>query len=693
MRLPLAALVFFAAVCLTLQADDAVPEQPVSVATLLQQATDFSTLPLHRNWRTNLTSSRDPTGGNGDCQQFVSLQGDHAVLADLKGPGAIVRFWSTAVYKNAAGNLTADPSGWLKIFIDDNPKPVIDEPFADFYDKHEPFTQPLTDHYGAATISYLPIPYAKHCLVTLDKPQDQFYQIQSIAFPEGTQVRPFALPLTDEDEKALKVASDKWNEAAKPAKVGDLFAAPFLDLAPGQTWATNLVGPERIESLRFAALHADNTALRNLIIRAWFDGHKTPDIEAPVADFFGNAYGSKPFNSFFLERHGPDACMFCRFPMPFKTTAKFSFENRSSQTVSINFIADQVATTKANSGSTGLGSPDIVDDPFPPGTEYFHADFNQEITKSGRAHAWLKIAGQAGHFVGVTQTMQGGETLGYCEGDDQLRVDEQKWGAPTKDFPDTVVGPWNGTGTEDCFNSAWYFGDGIVSRPMNGCLVREDLGRIDTFRFFVNDAPVWQDSIDAQIEHGATNEGDGLYYSSVAYWYGPGERQSMQPFPSGSLDFPKVKFLDRNLAATQIEGESALESAKATAGKVEKQEMPGYLDVWSDGAQLAWSGSKKGDTLDFVINIPKAGDYSLTAFVGHGPDYGAYNVAIAGKPLGFNDDAYDPEDHNVRQDWGQATLPAGPCHITIKQLDTDGRSKETRFGLDVIDLFLNKAAQ
>jgi hypothetical protein len=691
MRLSLAALVLFAA-SLTLRADDTLPEQPVSVATLLKQATDFTTLPLHRNWRVNLASSHDPTGGNADAQQFLSLQGDHAVLADLKGPGAIVRFWSTAVYKNAAGNLTSEPSGWLKIFIDDNPKPVIDEPFTDFYDKHEPFTKPLTDHYGPASISYFPIPYAKHCLVTLDKPQDQFYQIQSIAFPEGTQVRPFALPLTDEDEKALKAAGEKWNEAAKPAKVGDLvWAAPFMDLAPGKTSEFVQQGPAVIKSLRLAAFGGDNLALRNLILRVWFDNHKIPDIEAPVADFFGNAYGSKPFNSFFLESHGLQGCLYCRFPMPFKTTAKFSLENRSTKTFHINFIADQIATTKANANTTGLSSPEIVDDPFPPGTEYFHADFSQEITKSGRAHAWLKIAGQAGHFVGVVQTMQGGETLGYCEGDDQVRVDEQKWGAPTKDFPDTVVGPWNGTGTEDCFNSAWYYGDGIVSRPMNGCLVREDLGRIDTFRFFVNDAPTWQDSIDAQIEHGGTNDGDGLYYSSVAFWYGPGERQPMQPFPSGSLDFPKVKFLDRNLAATQIEGESALASAKATAGKVEKQEMPGYLDVWSDGAQLAWTGAKKGDTMDFVINIPKAGDYNITAYVGHGPDYGAYNVAVAGAPLGFNDNAYDPEDHNVRQDWGSHTLPAGPCHITIKQMDTDSRSKGTRFGLDVMDLFLTKA--
>ena len=180
----------------------------------------------------------------------------------------------------------------------------------------------------------------------------------------------------------------------------------------------------------------------------------------------------------------------------------------------------------------------------------------------------------------------------------------------------------------------------------------------------------------------------------MAFWYGAGERVPMQPFPDASaLAFPNDKFVDRNLAATVVEGESLIDSAHATSGQVAKQEITGLLNVWSDNAQLAWTGAKKGDTLDLIVNIPKAGDYNLTAYVGHGPDYGAYNVSIAGVARPFNDNAYEPEPVNVRQDWGSATLPAGPCHITIKQLDPDGRTKGTRFGLDFIDLFLTKPAK
>ena len=458
MRFYLAAFLAVASLPPGLRADDA-----VSITSLLKQETDFSTLPMHRDWRTNLTSSHDPTGGNADAQQFVSLQGDHAVLADLKGPGAIVRFWSTAVYNKPDGGLTSEPSGQLKIFIDDNPKPVIDEPFTDFFDKHPPFTKPLTDHYGAATISYFPIPYAKHCLVTLDKPQDQFYQIQSLAFPDGTKVKPFALPLTDEEQKALDAASAVWNAAAviPPASLWSLRMS-VLDSGKMMDFPSP-AGSGVVKSLRLITEHASNLQLRNLIVRAWFDDHRTPDIEAPAADFFGNAYGHKPFNSFFLQQD-ENGAMWCKFPMPYRTSAHFSLENRNAAPIDIAFF------------------PEFAPAPFASGTEYFHADFNQEITKSGRAHAWLKVAKQAGHFVGVVQTMQGNQTLGYCEGDGQVRVDEQPWGASK--VPTTVVGPWNGTGTEDDFNSAWYFQDGVISRPMNGALVRQDLGRIDCYPLF-----------------------------------------------------------------------------------------------------------------------------------------------------------------------------------------------------------------
>ena len=103
-------------------------------------------------------------------------------------------------------------------------------------------------------------------------------------------------------------------------------------------------------------------------------------------------------------------------------------------------------------------------------------------------HVWTKVTGQRGRFVGIVQTMASTGGIGYLEGDDQFRSDAQTW-LPSQDT-NTVVGPWNGTGTEDCFNSGWYFNAGPNALPVNADLVKEDgPGRIDCLRWFLNDAP------------------------------------------------------------------------------------------------------------------------------------------------------------------------------------------------------------
>lgn len=163
---------------------------------------------------------------------------------------------------------------------------------------------------------------------------------------------------------------------------------------------------------------------------------------------------------------------------------------------------------------------------------YFHAQWSQSVTQKGLPLVWAKIRGQRGHFVGIVQSMSGPESLHYLEGDEQFRVDAQPWGAST--VASTVIGPWNGTGTEDTFNSGWYFYPGTNALPLNGLLAKdeaEDRSRIDAYRWFLLDAPVFQSSLDAQLEHGGVNDEPNLYYSGVAYWYADGQAQPSQPLP------------------------------------------------------------------------------------------------------------------------------------------------------------------
>ena len=473
----------------------------VGVDTLLRQESDVSRLPQLRDWTSNLQSSHDPTGGNADFSHYVTRDEKTATIFDQDGPGAIVRLWSAGPWVN------------IKITIDDNPTPVIATFYGKFFDgSFPPFVHPIAAKFSGGFYSYLPIPYAKHCRITVenfnkDKNLDKFYyQVNYLNFAPNTPVRSFALPLLPADQSALQDAVTAWQATAPAA----LPAAKTIAVDAGQTaQLSSATGAGVLQTLQFQGLDAADADLRHLILRAYFDGHAAPDIEAPVADFFGNAFGRKPFNSLLLSQSA-DGLMQARFPMPFGKAARFTLENGTGKPLQVVWGADVIAQ------------------PFnPKQVGYFHAQWSQAITKTGVAYPWLHVAGQRGHFVGIVQTMNGPKKLNYLEGDELFRADDQKWGA--SEVASTVVGPWNGTGTEDTFNGGYYFFPGPAAAPLNGLLVKDELeksSRIEMYRWFLDDAPVFQSSLDAQLEHGYLNNTPGIDYSSVVYWYSDGPNQA-----------------------------------------------------------------------------------------------------------------------------------------------------------------------
>src|SRR6202007_2975794 len=93
-------------------------------------------------------------GRNGDVQNFLRVYGDEAVLAEMDGPGAIVRIW------------TADPDsahGHIKIYLDEevrpdgqeaSGRPVVDVNFSDFmHGIVYPFLSPLVQTFPGGPVS------------------------------------------------------------------------------------------------------------------------------------------------------------------------------------------------------------------------------------------------------------------------------------------------------------------------------------------------------------------------------------------------------------------------------------------------------------------------------------------------------------------------------------------------------------
>jgi len=631
----------------------------VGVDTLLRRETDLSQLPRLRDWTSSLQSSYDRGGGNGDAQNFLAKDGTTATLADMTGPGAVVRLW------------TANANGQLKIYIDDSPMAVVDMPFAKLFDGSLPaFAPPLTQTSSGGFYSYLPIPYAKHCRITVDNPQGLYYQVNYLTFAPNTPVRPFALPLTDADQAALRTAVRAWQSPASTLSAPDLAYSPrAVTLDAGKTQKLGEYrGPGTVCYLELVA--PKSADLRRLVLRGYFDGHSAPDIEAPVADFFGSGYGRRPFTSLLLSQ-SETGTLEARFPMPFAHSARFTVENGTGSTLGVVW----------NVGMTR--------EPFPSDAEgYFHAQWSQEITKRGLPHVWARVQGQRGHYVGIVQTMAG-RGLGFLEGDEQFRADAQTWGASK--VPTTVVGPWNGTGTEDCFNSGWYFDKGTNALPVNGALVRDEagrMGRINAYRWFLNDAPVFQQSLDAQIEHGGANDAPNTYYSSVAYWYASGPTQPWsRPPPAAQIEPPRSPIhLPVLTLKDPVEGEALLSSAQATGGKVQTQDMGGFEGEWSGDSQLWWTDGKVGDTLTLTLP-PRPGAHDLVAYFTQAADYGQFTFALNGQPVGGVYDAYhDGVVASGPIPLGRVTLPDGPSRLVVTIHGKNAAATGALLGLDALVL-------
>ena len=628
---------------------------PVTMAALLRQESDMSALPNLHTWTSNLQSSYDRSGNNGDAGNYLSGDGKDGVMADMDGPGAVVRLWS------------ANPEGEIKIFIDDSPTPVIDTPFRHLFDGSlAPFKAPLCGPSSGGVYSYLPLTYARHCHIELIGGQGVYYHVNYLTFAPNTPTASFSLPISAGDQAAVDAANAAWAGVAQPKATALLAAAVSKSAPAGHTLAlAGYKGPGVIRRIALALPKASDTDLRRLVLRGYFDGHKTPDIEAPVADFFGNAYGRKPFRTLLLGQ-AADGSFEADFPMPFARAARFTLENGSGAAQPITWSAD------------------VVKAPFDAAqTGYFHAVFFQEQTKAKQPHVWAKVAGQRGRFVGVVQTMASTSGIGYLEGDDQFRADAQTW-KPAQDS-NTVIGPWNGTGTEDCFNSGWYFNGGPNALPANAALVKDDPhGRIDCLRWFLNDSPTFQSSLDAQIEHGGDNgDSNNVYYSSVAYWYATGPTQPWAVLPAASALALPAPPASRFTVPHGIEGESL--NAAVSGGGAGGQDMEGFGELWSNNSQLFWNGPKQGDTLTLTLPAQAAGTYDLVGYFTKANDYGQVSFTLNGKLLGTTFDGYhDGVVPSGPVDLGPVTLPGGPSSLVVTMTGKNAQAHNTLFGLDAL---------
>lgn len=442
-----------------------------------------------------LASSYDRTGGNDDFNNPLKVTADGwAVIADLKGPGYISRFWFTGA---------ADGTYPLRFFFDDEKQPRMETTIGEFFGGKEPFTAPLACYDPFCWYSFAPIPYRKRLVVmtraaTL-KPDGSpsakvYFHINHNALPSDTTVESFPKTLTPEISAALKTAREKLAANAFELPAGAVPGTAKGEIAPGASFASELpAGPGIVRELKISvdlsALTTDSArqlAMRELTLKIFWNGSAEPSVLVPLGDFFGSMWQRRQFSSVYFGLTGDT--FYTRFPMPYEKSARIEIVNTTAATIPVT-VAGSVEKLPAWDAKWG----------------YFHARWAKTTPQQvGTPHGFVSANGR-GRFAGVIlSTMSLDRSWWMLEGDELFSADGDT-------FP-----RWHGTGLEDYFNGGWYYGSALV-RPFNGLPYKAQFRTIQ-YRIQHTDPLDFKTSLLAQIERGPDNASKGAM-ESVAFYY------------------------------------------------------------------------------------------------------------------------------------------------------------------------------
>jgi hypothetical protein len=355
--------------------------------------------------------------------------GKRYVLADVAGPGAVVRIWS------------ATPAGTLRIYVDDDPRPALEAPMSALLrGEVTPFAPPLAYVAARGHNLYFPFPFARRCLVTVDSivSPDPFtgrpiaklyYQIgyRRYRADQAARVRPYSAAelarAAPTIRRVARVLQD--GPAAANARAVEIAAAA---VEPARPSVTKIPAPPRggeLTELRLATRERAPQKLRSTRLSIAFDGETTVDV--PLIDFFGtgpawNTYTSLPFTV------AADDLLICRFRMPFAKQAV-------------------VTIARADAGAIDIaGAVQVVPSPFGKDRLLFHAGWRgRDVVRTRPLRDWhvAGIEGQGWQVGTVLDVENPPGAAWWGEGDEKIYVDGEA-------FPSLF-----GTGTEDYFGYAW----------------------------------------------------------------------------------------------------------------------------------------------------------------------------------------------------------------------------------------------
>jgi len=273
---------------------------------------------------------------------------------------------------------------------------------------------------------------------------------------------------------------------------------PCITLPAGK--ATTIMDVDGPGTIRHIWMTVDSKYYRDLILRMFWDGEKTPSVETPIGDFFCNGWKTRVNILAIPINVNPSGGFNCYFPMPFRKHARITIENRSPADVSGFFYAINFSLGKAGRDQA-----------------YFHAQFRRTNPLPYKQdYVILDGVTGRGHYVGTYMAWQQNSSGWWGEGEFKAFIDGDT------EFP-TICG----TGTEDYFGGAWGFGQNFsapfLGYPLGSCDGRPG-NRHGLYRFHILDPIRFSKGIRVTMQAlGWRSEGRYLPLqddiSSVAYWY------------------------------------------------------------------------------------------------------------------------------------------------------------------------------
>ena len=612
-------------------------------------------------------ANTDNMDGLGADLKWEERQGRReAVMMDVDGPGAVVRFWSGG----------QKPKGKIRFYLDGAEQPAIEAPMYELLGGTGFVPKPLAiTNAGDAINLYLPVPYARRCKITYDEgqpgkpnapPPGRWFNIEYRTYPPGTKVKTFTMADFESVKETVGRVAQVLSQP--PDVVG--CKETFIDqaLEGGQEASVDLpAGPATVSSLevRLAAGGPEppEMVLRSTIVRMAFDGELA--VWCPAGDFFGSGVGLSALASWY-RTVSKDGLLASRWVMPYEKSARVTLANVGRQKVA--------ARLKAITGDWKWDSRSM----------HFHANWRQERSIPTRPYKdwnYITITGK-GMYMGDTLALFNPVNAWWGEGDEKIWVDGES-------FPSHF-----GTGSEDYYGYAW--GNPTPFQGPFANQVRVDgpgnQGHTTNTRTRVLDAIPFTKSLQTDIEiwHWADCK---VNYAVTAYWYAlPGATSNVKPSPEeAAAPIPESPGLARRAKiAGAIECEKMEIVAKSPNVAVETQDVNALqFGPWSEGKQLFVRGKGQGDFIELRFPAAEPGPKKVTLYGTTSWDYGILRFSINGKRVEKDFDAYTKESRASGPiELGVFEPKDGQMVLRVEVVGANPASRGTKayFGLDCVVL-------